>query len=224
MSDVVWLHGTALAGVPFGPHPEGLWPTLPGHLGRPLVPGRVSAMAEALLPDLPERFAVVGHSLGGMVGLQLAIDHPERCRALVLVEAPLFVPRWILPGVAAKLAPWNTHALARLITALVVGSRTANRDVRPAVRRAIRAMDAKGLARAAQAACRFDGRPLLKVLQVPTLALLGTRSILTTRAMNAALEACPAVQVRRLNTGHMLPFEDAAGFDAAVTPFLETHP
>ena len=41
-----------------------------------------------LLPDLPERFTVVGHSMGGGVAMQLLIDHPERIRALIL-EAPV---------------------------------------------------------------------------------------------------------------------------------------
>lgn len=224
MSDVVWLHGTGLAGVPFGPHPAGRWLTLPGHGTRPATEGSVRAMAEALLPDLPERFAVVGHSLGGMVGLQLAHDHPQRCRALVMVDVPLWVPKWILPGVAAKLAPWNTHALARDLSARIVAARTGNRAVRPAVRRAIRSMSGQGLARAAQAACRFDGRALLAGLRVPALAILGARSILTDAAMQTALEAAPSVRITTLNTGHMVPFDDPAGFDAAVTQFLESHP
>src|SRR4051812_23460568 len=41
-----------------------------------------------LLPELPDRFTVAGHSMGGGVAMQLLIDHSERIRALVL-EAPV---------------------------------------------------------------------------------------------------------------------------------------
>lgn len=46
----------------------------------------------ALTDDLPP-FAVVGHSFGALLGLRLALDHPERVTALACVEAPLVAIR-----------------------------------------------------------------------------------------------------------------------------------
>ena len=40
-----------------------------------------------------ERFALVGHSFGGRVALELAAHHPERVRALALVDAAGLRPR-----------------------------------------------------------------------------------------------------------------------------------
>lgn len=45
-----------------------------------------SRLAELVLDVAPERFAFMGHSWGGSVGVQLAADHPERVDALVLLD------------------------------------------------------------------------------------------------------------------------------------------
>ena len=39
---------------------------------------------------IKEPVILVGHSYGGVIAFDFAIDHPERIRALLLVEAPLF--------------------------------------------------------------------------------------------------------------------------------------
>lgn len=43
-------------------------------------------MAEMVLKDAPERFSVVGHSMGGRVGLEIINKAPERVQHLVLVS------------------------------------------------------------------------------------------------------------------------------------------
>ena len=62
-----------------------------GESGRPkdgYAPADFAADALAVLDDLPiERAVVVGHSMGGLHSINLAARHPERMRALVIVDA-----------------------------------------------------------------------------------------------------------------------------------------
>jgi pimeloyl-ACP methyl ester carboxylesterase len=58
--------------------------TAPGTYGWPAHARDIAAVADAMGV---QRFDVVGHSMGGFVGMQLAADLPERVRRLVTVDA-----------------------------------------------------------------------------------------------------------------------------------------
>jgi pimeloyl-ACP methyl ester carboxylesterase len=49
-------------------------------------PFDVSAMADDVAGILPDRFDLLGYSLGGKVAARLALQHPERVRNLVLIS------------------------------------------------------------------------------------------------------------------------------------------
>jgi pimeloyl-ACP methyl ester carboxylesterase len=69
---------------------------LPGH-GESPTPGSLTlesaaaALERVLAREKSESTVVVGHGLGGMLGLMVAREHPERMRGLVLVSAGLRV-------------------------------------------------------------------------------------------------------------------------------------
>ncbi|MFN3862039.1 MAG: alpha/beta fold hydrolase, partial [Roseateles sp.] len=87
-------------------------PDLLGHGDRPGwpdgLPGRLTHEAGELLAalDLPadQPFHLVGHSYGGAVSLQLALQHPERVRSLTLYEPVAF---GVLPALGAELPEWQ---------------------------------------------------------------------------------------------------------------------
>jgi L-proline amide hydrolase len=44
---------------------------------------------------IAERYAVVGQSWGGMLGMEHALDHPPGLRALVVADSPASIPLWV---------------------------------------------------------------------------------------------------------------------------------
>jgi pimeloyl-ACP methyl ester carboxylesterase len=87
----------------------------------------------ALLTELGARqVTVVGHSFGGAVAMQLAHDHPDLVRRLVLVSAG-GLGRRVHPVLRAATLP-GAHSLVRF----VVNSRTAALYSRPRLHRSLR--------------------------------------------------------------------------------------
>jgi pimeloyl-ACP methyl ester carboxylesterase len=87
----------------------------------------------ALLTELDARaVTVVGHSFGGAVAMQLAYDHPDLVRRLVLVSAG-GLGRRVHPVLRAATLP-GAHTLVRF----VVNSRTAALYRRPRLHRSLR--------------------------------------------------------------------------------------
>src|SRR4051794_38010173 len=87
VSDVVALHGFAGTGRMWSAvDPSWLAPDLPGHgEAGPARPITFAACVRLVLDVAPERFTLVGYSMGGRVGLHVALAAPERIERLVLV-------------------------------------------------------------------------------------------------------------------------------------------
>lgn len=223
--ETVWLHGTGLAGLRWGPGAvSGFWPDLPGQGNAPRATPTPKAYADAIAPSLPPRFALAGHSLGGMVAMELAAEMPDRVRALILLDTPLSLPsgppRWLgarAAGVLARIP--GPRGFAR-----VVARRTENVAARPAVKAAIAATPRAGFADAMRTAAAFDGRSLLPRLTLPILCLLGRDSFLTGSGEAEAFGAMRNAEVRDFAAGHMLPMDAAHRIDPLMTRFLQAHP
>lgn len=102
---VVFLHGLGVLGPRGSDEPAEAWaarglrvlaPDLPGFGGSAVVSPddyRPSRLAELLLRELPERFALVGFSWGGTIGCHLVAQAPERVTALALVDVGYQTPK-----------------------------------------------------------------------------------------------------------------------------------
>ena len=64
---------------------------------------------------IADRYAVVGQSWGGMLGMEHALDHPPGLRALVVADSPASMPLWVEEAnrLRADLPPGVQESLTR---------------------------------------------------------------------------------------------------------------
>ncbi|WP_424971033.1 alpha/beta fold hydrolase [Dinoroseobacter sp. S76] len=219
-TQTVWLHGAGLSAQTWEGKAEGLCLDLPGHAGTPRVrEATVAGFAEALLPHLSPRCALVGHSLGGMIGLHLAATQPERITRFVFAESAFTMQsRWI-DRKGAKFASWLTAKLGPRGTAKLaaMGEKGA---AKKAYLTEVARMDPAGLNDAMAAAHSFDGRDLIDRIHCPVLILTGRRNPRTHKQALDLARRLPGAKHRMLEGGHMLHKDVPGAFYGAVQAFL----
>jgi pimeloyl-ACP methyl ester carboxylesterase len=190
---------------------------------------RIPALSEAVLAEAPERFALAGHSLGGIVALQVLRDAPERVTRLALVNTSA------RGASAAQLASWaelagRTHAGEFAAVAWELGRHTLPeaRRADDLVARNIAMADtvgAPGFLRQLQAqATRPDSRPHLAEVGVPTLVVSGALDHVCPPALQEELAAgIPGARhVVLESAGHMAPLEAPHEVAQALRVWLTT--
>lgn len=216
----VWLHGAGLSSRTWDGQAEGICLDLPGHGARPRATDHsVAGFAAALAPDLPARFALVGHSLGGMIGLHLAASYPERVTRLVFAESAYSMQaRWI-DRKGTKFASWLTAKLGPRGTAKLaaMGEKGA---AKKAYLTEMATMNPDGLNDAMTAAHGFDGRDLIARVHCPVLILTGRNNPRTHPQSLDLTRRLPQATHRMLEAGHMLHKDAPAAFYGAVNSFL----
>lgn len=140
-----------------------------------------------------ERAHVVGMSLGGRIALDLALEHPERVRSLILVSTSARVQRrW----------PIGLLGLVSLIF----------RGRYPQPRYAFR--------RQREASVGYDRTGELSELRVPALVVHGRRDhIVPFRLAEDLAAAIPGARLELVESGHIYPLSRSASFVGQVTSF-----
>jgi 3-oxoadipate enol-lactonase len=153
----------------------------PGHGESPLLDVRgVDGLARDLLALLDalelERVSFCGLSLGGAVGMQMAVAAPERVERLVLACTAARFPNAEAYGERAELVrregvePIADAVVARWFTPPF---RDAHRDVVRRYRAMLVATPPEGYARCCEAVRDFDVRAQLSEIRAPTLVVAG---------------------------------------------------
>jgi len=227
---------------------------LPGFGGSDPLPGPVSldAMSDALLAVLDaagtDTVDVVGHSMGGFLGLHLAARHPDRVRSLATLNGTYVTILDLVndPLRAAVRHPrtWATYQGVRLVaggghlvqTAIAAGARTgllrwgtAGLAARPSALpdSLLRALAEGGRPRSfryAEATGRgYDWRTTWGGIRAPVLAGFGDRDRLVTSYDARSLrEVLPtAHQVVLGGTSHLSPMERPDGWITELTRFWD---
>ncbi|MFF1281426.1 4-carboxymuconolactone decarboxylase [Streptomyces sp. NPDC058299] len=202
---------------------------LPGHGGAPAHPaGSVAELAARLLVTLDalgvQRFGYAGCALGGAVGIELALRHPERLASLALVAAsPRFgtADEFRQRGVIVRtngLDPIARTAPDRWFTG---GFAAAQPAITEWAVQMVRTTDPGCYIAACEALAGFDVRPELGRVGVPTLVLVGADDRVTGPAEARTLVAgIPDARLAVVpGASHLVPVEQPA----AVTDLLVHH-
>ncbi|POX48569.1 4-carboxymuconolactone decarboxylase [Streptomyces sp. Ru72] len=202
---------------------------LPGHGGAPAHPaGSVAHLTARLLATLDalgvQRFGYAGCALGGAVGIELALRHPERLASLALIAAsPRFgtADEFRQRGVIVRtngLDPIARTSPERWFTG---GFAAAQPAITEWAVQMVRTTDPGCYIAACEALAAFDVRADLGRIGVPTLVLVGSEDQVTGPAEARTLVAgIPDARLAVVpGASHLVPVEQPA----AVTDLLVHH-
>jgi pimeloyl-ACP methyl ester carboxylesterase len=173
----------------------------------------------------------LGFSMGGFVGLRLAIRFSELLRSLILVdtssnpEPKENLPKYKLLNLVARwIGPW---AVASRVMPIMFSqgflTDPAKADVRKKWRQHFVNNDRAGVTRAVTGVISREGvHESLGDVSVPTLILVGENDMTTTPAKSERMHACisNSRMVTIPKSGHMSPIEEPEAVNAAINDFL----
>ncbi len=204
---------------------------LRGHGNSPVIPGpfTIADLADDvvhLLDDLGvDRFAYAGVSLGGAVGLQLAVTVPERLdRLIVMASAPRFPdpPSWKARAervraegteflVSSRIGAWVTPPFA-----------AAHPEETERLLQMLRATSREGYAACCETIEAFDVRDRLPGITAPTLVIAGADDPATPPdTVRAIADGIPGARfVVVPEASHLVSAEQPEAVTAEIRDFL----
>jgi 3-oxoadipate enol-lactonase len=212
----------------------------PGH-GKSEVPPRFTledharALLQAFDQVAIDRAIIVGLSWGGMLAMRVAISHPERLAAMVLLDTSADLPslrqRFEYRALVAFVRRFGVPPiiLRRQIVPMMFSPATLSRDpelVDDFVR-TVGGFSADGLVRTAEAVAieRKSVLEALRTVTLPTLVGYGADDTATppVHSRRIASRVAGATLVTFDGAGHLSALEAPLAVNAAIVPFVREH-
>ncbi|MBO9526939.1 MAG: 3-oxoadipate enol-lactonase [Sphingobium yanoikuyae] len=192
----------------------------PGDYALAMLADDVLAVADAAGFD---RFSVAGVSLGGMIGMELALRAPERIEKLlpICTSATMDSASW--NDRIAKVRGEGMAAIADLAMGRFL-SDAAEPAIYEAVRRQLLTMDVQGYAGCGAAIRDMDLADRIGGIACPTLVVTGTRDTSTPFEGHGEhlIARIPGAAHVALEAAHLAPLEAPEALAGAITSFLES--
>lgn len=188
----------------------------------------IGAMAARLLAEMPERFDLVAHAMGGFVAFEVLRRAPQRVRSLALLStlAPADQPAQTerRQGYIRLVEAGRFDAVVEeRVPILLHPARREDEGLLTVVRRMAQDTGAErflGQQRAIMA--RADSRPSLPAIACPTLLIWGRQDGIATEAhqteMLAAIPDCRLTVIE--DCGHLVTLEKPATVNALLADWL----
>jgi 3-oxoadipate enol-lactonase len=195
----------------------------------PLTLGELAADAARLIDELAEGEPViwVGLSMGGLIGQELALRHPDKVKALVLANTTAGYDQAGREAMGQRITTVESHGLGAISTGTMArffseGFRQQHGATVARHQRLLEATDPEGYTACAAALCEAQYAPRLGQIRVPTLVVAGTADLSTPiEAAQQLARGIPGAQLVKLEgCAHLSAVEQPQAFAEVLGEFV----
>jgi len=227
---LVLIHGSGCSADSWRYQVDGLWRgleivavDLPGHggsapVGDPSVERYATTVRGVLRQIGRRKVFLAGHSLGGAVALQVALEHPQLLKGLILVGTAAHLDTLAL---TPDILLWAIAALPHKFKGMFFSDLVTNEALAIA-RDDVRRCSLETVLGDFSASRNVDFRGRLGLLKLPALILCGSDDLITPVRYSERLHREISGSILELveKAGHMLPLESPERVNTAIRQFI----